>query len=98
MPNKSSEKKIALITGANKGIGLEIARQLARLGHTALIGARDLQRGETAAKTLQEEGLDAAFLQIDVTDQGTIDSAAEKIEAKYGKLDVLVNNAAIAHG
>jgi NAD(P)-dependent dehydrogenase (short-subunit alcohol dehydrogenase family) len=90
------DKKIALITGANKGIGFEIARQLTKLGHTVLIGARSPQRGTAAAKTLQAEGLDATFLQIDVTDQKTIDSAAQKIETEYGKLDVLINNAAIA--
>jgi NAD(P)-dependent dehydrogenase (short-subunit alcohol dehydrogenase family) len=89
-------KKIALITGANKGIGFEIARQLAKLGHKVLIGARDPQRGEAAAKTLQAEGLDAIFLQIDVTDQKTINSVTQKIETEYGKLDVLINNAAIA--
>lgn len=89
-------KKIALITGANKGIGFEIARQLARLGHTVLIGARYPQRGEAAAQTLQAEGLDAAFLQIDAINQETIDAAAKKIEKEYEKLDVLVNNAAIA--
>jgi NAD(P)-dependent dehydrogenase (short-subunit alcohol dehydrogenase family) len=90
------DKKIALITGANKGIGFEIARQLAQLGYKVLIGARDPQRGEEAAKTLQTEGLDAAFIHIDVTDQETIDSSAKKIGKEYGKLDVLVNNAAIA--
>ena len=62
------KEKVALVTGANKGIGLEIARQLGRLGCTVLIGARDEQRGEDAAKQLQTEGLDARFVRLDVTD------------------------------
>ena len=89
-------KTVALVTGANKGIGLEIARQLARLGYTVLVGARDEQRGQTAAQQLQAEGLDTPFLPLDVTDQKSIDAAAQAIEHHYGRLDVLVNNAAIA--
>jgi NAD(P)-dependent dehydrogenase (short-subunit alcohol dehydrogenase family) len=92
----NTEKKIALVTGANKGIGLEIARQLAGLGHIALIGARDESRGQAAAQKLQAQGLDASFIQLDVTDQGSIDAAADWIAREYGRLDVLVNNAAIA--
>lgn len=96
MTTDTRDKKVALVTGANKGIGLEIARQLARLGYIALVGARDAQRGQMAAQLLQAEGLDALFLQIDVTDQHSIDTAAQVIEQQYGRLDVLVNNAAIA--
>lgn len=88
--------RIALVTGANKGIGLEIARQLAQQGSTVLIGARDEQRGEVAASGLRSEGLKAHFIQLDVTDQATIDAAAQKIESEYGKLDILINNAAVA--
>ncbi len=91
-----TEKKIALVTGANKGIGLEIARQLAELGYKVLLGARDTQRGLAAAKLLQSGGLDVQFQQIDVTDQKSIDSAVTAIEQQFNKLDVLVNNAAIA--
>jgi NAD(P)-dependent dehydrogenase (short-subunit alcohol dehydrogenase family) len=87
---------VALVTGANKGIGLEIARQLARLQHTVLIGARDPQRGEAAASELRSEGLDARFVRLDVTDQRDIADAVRMIAATYGRLDVLVNNAAIA--
>jgi NAD(P)-dependent dehydrogenase (short-subunit alcohol dehydrogenase family) len=89
-------KPVALATGANKGIGLEIARQLARLGYAVLVGARDALRGQTAAQHLREEGLDARFILLDVTDQQSIDAAAQAIAHQYGKLDVLVNNAAIA--
>jgi NAD(P)-dependent dehydrogenase (short-subunit alcohol dehydrogenase family) len=89
-------EKVALVTGANKGIGLEIARQLAQQGSTVLIGARDEQRGQEAAQALQQEGFDARFLHLDVTDQATIDAAVERIESEFGKLDILVNNAAVA--
>jgi NAD(P)-dependent dehydrogenase (short-subunit alcohol dehydrogenase family) len=88
--------KVALVTGANKGIGLEIARQLAQQGGTVLLGARDEQRGQEAARTLQQEGFDARFLHLDVTDQATIDAAAQRIESEFHKLDILVNNAAVA--
>ena len=88
--------KVALVTGANKGIGLEIARQLAQQGSTVLIGARDEQRGQEAAQTLRNEGLDARFLHVDVTDQATIEAAVQQIESEFHKLDILVNNAALA--
>jgi len=86
--------KVALITGANKGIGLETARQLGRdHGFTVLIGARDEKRGQDAADTLKGEGLDAHFVQIDPTDADSVAAAAKQVEEKFGKLDVLVNNA-----
>ena len=86
--------KIALITGANKGIGLETARQLAR-DHkfTVLLGARDEKRGQDAAKSLQSEGLDIQFLLIDPTDVATVERARTEVEEKFGHLDVLINNA-----
>jgi NAD(P)-dependent dehydrogenase (short-subunit alcohol dehydrogenase family) len=87
---------IALITGANKGIGLEIARQLGTQGITVLIGARDEKRGSVAAEKLQAENIDAHAVQLDVTNQQSIDAAAKHIESKFGKLDILVNNAGIA--
>jgi NAD(P)-dependent dehydrogenase (short-subunit alcohol dehydrogenase family) len=95
MPD-DADRKVALVTGANKGIGYEIARQLARLGFTVIVGARDKQRGQVAARQLLEEGLDAEFLLLDVTDEGSIDNAAHAIDQWHGALDVLVNNAAIA--
>lgn len=88
--------KVALVTGANKGIGREIARQLGQQGMTALIGARDKQRGEEAAQQLRQEGLDARFVHLDTTNPAIIEAAAQYVEREFGKLDVLVNNAAIA--
>ena len=86
--------KIALVTGANKGIGLETARQLARdHGFTVLLGARDPKRGTEAADQLQSEGLDVQFLLIDPTDAITVERARAQVEAQFGRLDVLVNNA-----
>jgi NAD(P)-dependent dehydrogenase (short-subunit alcohol dehydrogenase family) len=87
--------KVALITGANKGIGLAIARQLGTHGVTVLIGARDPVRGEAAADLLYGEGLQAHFVQLDVTDAASITQAAAAIEAQHGRLDILVNNAGI---
>jgi NAD(P)-dependent dehydrogenase (short-subunit alcohol dehydrogenase family) len=87
--------KIALITGANKGIGFETARQLGGQSMTVLIGARDEERGEAAAGKLRAEGADAHFVQLEVTDPASIKRAAEWIEATYDHLDVLVNNAGI---
>mgnify|MGYP001289229456 FL=1 len=88
-------KKIALVTGANKGIGLEIARQLAEAGVTVMLGARNLRRGQDAADHLAEAGLAVEAIEIDLNDDATIASAAEKIAAGYGRLDILVNNAGI---
>jgi NAD(P)-dependent dehydrogenase (short-subunit alcohol dehydrogenase family) len=96
MASKSVEGKIALITGANKGIGLEIARQLGTQGITVLLGVRDENRGHEAAQKLQAEQIDAHAVQLDVTKQETIDTAASYIESEFGKLDILVNNAGIA--
>lgn len=87
--------KIALVTGANKGIGLETARQLAHQGIAVLLGARDANRGEEAAHTLKGEGLNVEFLLLDVADEASIQRAAGQIEAHYGKLDILVNNAGV---
>ncbi len=87
--------KIALVTGANKGIGRGAAEQLAAQGMTVLIGARDLQRGEEAAAALRAAGGDVHALALDVTDPATIQAAAKHIEERFGHLDVLINNAGI---
>jgi len=81
---------VTLITGANKGIGFETARQLLELGHVVYIGARDVERGEKAAATLG-----ARFVQLDVTDDASVSSALATIDSAEGRLDVLVNNAGI---
>ncbi|MFC4913422.1 SDR family oxidoreductase [Actinomadura gamaensis] len=90
-----SEKRIALVTGANKGIGFETARMLGREGMTVLVGARAAERGEPAAGVLADEGIDARFVQLDVTDEESVRAAAKWVEAEFGRLDVLVNNAGI---
>ncbi|AKT37749.1 SDR family oxidoreductase [Chondromyces crocatus] len=87
------DKSVALVTGANKGIGLQIAKDLAARGLTVLIGSRDLERGEVAAKAV---GAGARAIQLDVTDQASVKAAAARIRDELGRLDVLVNNAAIA--
>jgi NAD(P)-dependent dehydrogenase (short-subunit alcohol dehydrogenase family) len=89
-------RNIALITGANKGIGFEIARQLGALQTVVLIGARDEARGDQAADALRAQGLQAAALRLDVTDGAAIARAAIQIEEQYGRLDILVNNAGIS--
>jgi NAD(P)-dependent dehydrogenase (short-subunit alcohol dehydrogenase family) len=94
MPEKKSDR-VALITGANKGIGLETARQLGKQGITVLVGSRDKQRGEKATNTLRSEGINARSLSLDVTSQASIDAAAAEVAREFGKLDILVNNAAI---
>jgi NAD(P)-dependent dehydrogenase (short-subunit alcohol dehydrogenase family) len=88
-------EKIALITGANKGIGFEIARQLSQQGTFVLIGARDAARGKEAAAELTARGLAVAPLSIDVTDPASVARAAQDIEEEHGRLDILVNNAGI---
>lgn len=91
----TSDTRIALITGGNKGIGLETARQLARKGITVVIGCRDTAKGQAAAATLQKEGLHASVVALEVTQQDSIESAARKIEQDYGRLDILINNAGV---
>lgn len=93
----TSERKFALITGANKGIGFEIARQLGKLGYLVLVGARDKKRGQAAVDRLKAEHLDAHLQLLDVTHQPSITRTHNFIEQEYGHLDVLVNNAAAGH-
>ena len=89
---------IALVTGANKGIGLETARQFGARGFTVLAGARDEERGLAAMRELRADGLDARFVSLDVTLDASVREAADLIEREYGRLDILVNNAGIARG
>jgi len=90
-----SSKRIALVTGANKGIGFETARQIAASGATVLLGARNAELGQKAAAELKAEGLDVRFLAIDLTDRASITTAAASIAEDLGHLDILVNNAGI---
>lgn len=90
-----AEKKVALVTGANKGIGLETARQLGEKNITVLLGARDPAKGEAAAKELLDHGLDARAIELDVTSSQSIARAAEQVEREFGRLDILINNAGV---
>ncbi|MBV9507772.1 MAG: SDR family oxidoreductase [Acidobacteriia bacterium] len=96
MTTPANATRIALVTGANKGIGYEIARGLAKQGMTVILGCRDQGRGEQAAARLTKEGHEVRPVTLDVTRPETIASAASEIDSSYGKLDVLVNNAGIA--
>jgi NAD(P)-dependent dehydrogenase (short-subunit alcohol dehydrogenase family) len=91
---KMPDKRIALVTGANQGIGLQIAKDLVAHGFAVLVGSRNLERGESAAK---EVGPNAYVLQLDVTKQASIAAAAEHVRNEFGHLDVLVQNAAISN-
>jgi NAD(P)-dependent dehydrogenase (short-subunit alcohol dehydrogenase family) len=87
--------KIALITGANKGIGLETAKQLGKLGVTILVGARDLAKGEEAAEVLRGIGVDARAIKLDVVNESDRTAAANYIGKEFGRLDILINNAGV---
>jgi NAD(P)-dependent dehydrogenase (short-subunit alcohol dehydrogenase family) len=95
MNTENAPKKVALVTGANKGIGFEIARQIGRTGVTVLLGARNNAAGEKAAAALTSEGIAARFIPIDVAALASIEAAAAAITADFGRLDILVNNAGI---
>jgi NAD(P)-dependent dehydrogenase (short-subunit alcohol dehydrogenase family) len=88
------DKRIALVTGANQGVGLQVAKELVANGLTVLVGSRNFERGEAAAK---EIGPAAITLQLDVTDRVSIADAAERIRKEFGRLDLLVQNAAISN-
>ena len=89
-----SDRKIALVTGANKGIGLATARQLAERGLLVLLGSRDPERGATAAAGLGAEGITVHPIVIDVTNEVSVQHAADYIAGEFGRLDALVNNPA----
>ncbi len=93
---QSHSGKIALVTGANKGIGFEVSRQLAKAGCVVLLGSRDASRGQQAADKLRAENLDVRAIELDVTRPESIDASAAAISSEFGRLDILVNNAGIA--
>src|SRR6202035_5313238 len=87
-------KRVAMVTGANQGVGFQVAKELVANGLTVLVGSRNFERGEAAAK---EIGSGAVAIQLDVTDGVSIAAAAERIRKEFGRLDLLVNNAAISN-
>ena len=91
-------KKTALVTGANKGIGLETVRRLAAMGFKVWLGARDAERGEAAAQALRDEGLDVEWLELNVASDDSVAAAARNLTARVSALDALVNNAGVALG
>jgi NAD(P)-dependent dehydrogenase (short-subunit alcohol dehydrogenase family) len=94
---KQGTEKIALVTGANRGIGFETCKQLSQLGLTVLLTARDTTKGEVATKQLTDKGLDVIFYQLDVSNKNNIKHLFDKIEQQFGRLDILINNAAILY-
>jgi NAD(P)-dependent dehydrogenase (short-subunit alcohol dehydrogenase family) len=89
------DRRVAVVTGANRGIGLEVVRQLAGDGYTAILGSRDLARGVAAAEPLLAGGLNVEPHQLDVADPASVAELSAALERDHGRLDVLVNNAAI---
>jgi NAD(P)-dependent dehydrogenase (short-subunit alcohol dehydrogenase family) len=91
-----ADKKIALITGANKGLGYEMARQLGQAGVTVVLAARDADKGDAAAAKLRGEGLDAYSVKLDVTNRADYPAVVQFLADKFGRLDILINNAGIS--
>jgi NAD(P)-dependent dehydrogenase (short-subunit alcohol dehydrogenase family) len=89
--------RVALVTGANRGIGFEICRQLGQRGYVVVLGSRDRERGEVAAARLRGEGLDVVACQLDVADAASVESAVERMRREHGRLYAIVNNAAILY-
>lgn len=93
----TTKKTVSFITGGNKGLGLEIARQLGKLGLTVVIGARDEAKGLSTAKALRDDGVDAHAVKLDVTNGKDVAALSEHFTKHFGGLDVLVNNAGVAN-
>ncbi len=87
--------KVAVITGANRGLGFATARGLGRSGAKVIVGARDGARGEEAAAALRSDGLDADSLALDVSSTASIQAAVKRVEQRHGRIDILVNNAGV---
>lgn len=90
-----TEKRIALVTGANRGLGLETCRQLAKKGILVLLSSRSAEKGQVATQQLKSEGLEVVYLQLDVANPTSIDHAFEFVSKEFGRLDILINNAGI---
>jgi NAD(P)-dependent dehydrogenase (short-subunit alcohol dehydrogenase family) len=95
---QSAAGKIAVVTGGNRGMGLETCRQLGKRGARVVLTSRDPAKGEAAARRLQDEGLDVCDHQLDVADDASIGRLAELIRGEFGRLDILINNAGIVRG
>lgn len=93
----SEEQRTVIVTGANRGIGLEVVRQLAQAGMTVILGSRDLEKGEAAAMKLADEGLKVLPRRLDVTDSDSISQLVTEVTQQFGQLDGLVNNAGILY-
>ncbi|QQR91793.1 MAG: SDR family oxidoreductase [Myxococcales bacterium] len=91
----NASSKIALVTGANRGIGFEVCKQLGKQGHHVIVGARDEHKGQEAQQALQQEGIEAMHVVLEVTDSQSIRAAAEYLRTKFGRIDVLINNAGV---
>src|SRR5271163_4862050 len=91
----AAEKRIALVTGGNRGLGLETCRQLAKRGMQVVLTSRDETKGEEAGKKLRDEGLDVIYYQLSVTKPESIAQLADFVRERFGRLDVLVNNAGV---
>jgi NAD(P)-dependent dehydrogenase (short-subunit alcohol dehydrogenase family) len=89
--------RVALVTGANRGIGFEVCRQLGQRGYVVVLGSRDRERGEVAAARLRSEGLDVIGCHLDVADRASVESAVERMRREHGRLYAVVNNAAILY-
>lgn len=95
MPETRNEPTIALITGANKGLGLTTARRLGARGWTVIVACRSVDRGQAAVEQLTGEGVDAVLVALDVTSDESVDSAVKQVDDRFGRLDVLINNAGV---